>query len=48
MESEALVIDVASLVYADQQGEQLLRALDARVELRGCSSFLAELLRKRR
>jgi len=48
IQTEALVVDVASLVYADQQGEQLLRALDARVELRGCSPFLAELLRRKR
>ena len=42
----ALVIDVASLAYADKQGERLLRDLAARAELRGCSPFLAELLRR--
>jgi len=45
--TEALVIDLASLAYADKQGERLLRDLGARAELRGCSPFLAELLRGR-
>ena len=45
MATEALVIDLASLAYADKQGGRLLRDLAARAELRGCSPFLAELLR---
>jgi len=47
MATETLVIDLASLEYADKEGERLLRALAARAELRGCSPFLAELLRGR-
>jgi len=43
--TKPLVVDVASLVYADRQGERLLRDLAARAELRGCSPFLAEVLR---
>jgi len=46
MATEALVIDLASLAYADKQGGRLLRDLAARAELRGCSPFLAELLRR--
>jgi len=46
MATEALVIDLASLAYADKQGGRLLRDLAARAELRGCSAFLAELLRR--
>ena len=45
--TEALVIDVASLAYSDKEGERLLRDLGERAELRGCSPFLAELLRGR-
>ena len=45
MATEAVVIDLASLAYADKQGERFLRDLGARAELRGCSPFLAELLR---
>lgn len=45
--TEALVIDLASLAYADKEGERLLRDLGERAELRGCSPFLAELLRGR-
>jgi len=41
----ALVLDLAALVYADKRGEQLLRDLAARAEVRACSPFLAELLR---
>jgi len=40
------VIDLSSLAYADKQGERLLRDLAARAELRGCSPFLAVLLRR--
>jgi len=47
MTTEAIVIDLSSLAYADKQGERLLRDLAARTELRGCSPFLAELLRGR-
>ena len=47
MATEALVIDLASLAYADKQGGRVLRDLAARAELRGCSPFLAELLRGR-
>jgi len=46
MATEALVIDLASLAYADKQGGRVLRDLAARAELRGCSPFLAELLRR--
>jgi anti-anti-sigma regulatory factor len=46
MAAEALVIDLASLAYADKQGGRLLRDFAARAELRGCSPFLAELLRR--
>ncbi len=46
MPAEAIVIDLSSLAYADRQGERLLRDLAARVELRGCSPFLAMLLRR--
>ena len=42
---DALVIDLASLVYVDKQGERLLRDLAGRAELRACSPFLLELLR---
>jgi len=41
----ALAIDLAALVYADKRGEELLRDLTARAEVRGCSPFVAELLR---
>jgi len=41
----ALTIDLAGVGYADKEGEQLLRSLNARAELRGCSPFLSELLR---
>ncbi len=41
----ALALDLAALIYADKDGERLLRDLAARAELRGCSPFLAELLR---
>ena len=41
----ALAIDLASLAYADRDGARLLRDLAGRAELRGCSPFLAELLR---
>lgn len=41
----ALTIDLAALVYADREGERLLRDLSRRAELRGCSPFVAELLR---
>ena len=44
--TEAIVIDLSSLAYADKQGERLLRDLAARAELRGCSPFLAVLLRR--
>jgi len=44
---EELVVDLASLAYADKQGERFLRNLGARSELRGCSPFLVELLRAR-
>ena len=46
MATEAPVIDLASLAYADKQGGRVLRDLAARAELRGCSPFLAELLRR--
>jgi len=45
MATDAVVIDLASLAYADKEGERFLRDLGARAELRGCSPFLAELLR---
>jgi anti-anti-sigma regulatory factor len=40
-----LAIDLAALGYADKDGERVLRDLAARAELRGCSPFLAEVLR---
>jgi hypothetical protein len=40
-----LALDLAALVYADKRGERLLRDLAARAEIRGCSPFVAELLR---
>jgi anti-anti-sigma regulatory factor len=43
--AQRLTIDLAALVYADREGERLLRDLAARAELRGCSPFLAEVLR---
>ena len=42
---DSLLIDVASLAYADSKGARLLRDIASRVELRGCSPFLRELLR---
>lgn len=45
MATEPVVIDLASLTYADKEGERFLRDLGARAELRGCSPFLAEILR---
>jgi anti-anti-sigma regulatory factor len=44
--TETLVIDLASVGYADEHGTRLLRDLAVRAELRGCSAFLAELLRR--
>ena len=44
--TEPVVIDLASLTYADKEGERFLRDLGARAELRGCSPFLAEILRR--
>ena len=41
----ALAIDLTALAYADREGERLLRDLGGRAELRGCSPFLAELIR---
>jgi len=41
----AIAIDLAALVYADKDGARILRDLAERAELRGCSTFLAELLR---
>jgi len=43
----ALAIDLSTLAYADRDGERLLRDLAGRAELRGCSPFMAELLRGR-
>ena len=44
--SGSLTIELAALAYADRDGERLLRDLAGRAELRGCSPFLAELLRE--
>src|SRR5262249_19474203 len=41
----ALAVDLTALGYADKAGQQLLRQLATRAELRGCSPFLAELLK---
>jgi len=46
MATDPVVIDLASLTYADKEGERFLRDLGARAELRGCSPFLAEILRR--
>jgi len=45
MATEGVVVDLASLAYADKEGERFLRDLGARAELRGCSPFLEQLLR---
>jgi hypothetical protein len=44
----ALAIDLTEVGYADTDGERLLRDLTGRAELRGCSPFMAELLRERK
>jgi anti-anti-sigma regulatory factor len=46
MATEAIVIDLTSLAYADKEGGRLLSDLAARAELRGASPILAELLRR--
>jgi hypothetical protein len=43
--SGTLTIDLTALGYADSDGERLLRDFSERAELRGCSPFMAELLR---